>query len=136
LSAHLARRKPKGISEWILKGSTGRLLEGGVSNVFFMRDDGSVLTAPDRWGVLPGVIRSVVLEELKKEGRPVRWTAPKVGDLKRVRGVFLTNSYLKVMPVGRILDERGGVLWECSPDCLRENILPLCEKIEVRSAGE
>lgn len=136
LSAHLARRKPKGVSEWILKGNTGRLLEGAVSNVFFIRDDGSVLTAPERWGVLPGVIRSVVLEELKKAGRSVRWSAPKVGDLNRVRGVFLTNSYLKVMPVGRILDERGGVLWEGAFACLKEEILPLREKIEIRSACE
>ena len=136
LSVYLARKKPKGVSEWILKGKTGRLLEGSVSNVFFFRDDGSVLTAPERWGVLPGVIRSIVLEELKKEGRTVRWSAPKPSDLDQVRGIVLTNSYLKVMPVGRILDEKGEILWEMSPDCLAKEILPLRKKVEIRSSFE
>ena len=136
LSAHLARRKPKGVYEWILKGRTGRLLEGAVSNVFFIRDDGSVMTAPERWGVLPGVIRSVVLEEWKKEGRILRWSAPKSSELDQVKGIFLTNSYLKVMPVGRLLDEKGRVLWEGSPTCLKEEILPLRERLEIRSARE
>jgi len=136
LSAHLARRKPKGVYEWILKGRTGRLLEGAVSNVFFIRDDGTVCTAPERWGVLPGVIRCVVLEEWKKEGRILRWSAPKSSELNQVKGIFLTNSYLKVMPVGRILDEKGGVLWEGSPACLKEEILPFRERIQIRSERE
>lgn len=136
LSAHLARRKPKGVYEWILKGRTGRLLEGAVSNVFFIRDDGTVFTAPERWGILPGVIRCVVLEEWKKEGRILRWSAPKSSELGQVKGIFLTNSYLKVMPVARLLDEKGGVLWEGSPSWLKEEILPLRERIEIRSARE
>jgi branched-chain amino acid aminotransferase len=136
LSATLARKRPPGVFEWILKGKTGRLLEGSVSNVFFIRDDGSVLTAPERWGVLPGVIRSVVLEELKKAGRIIRWSSPKIPDLGETRGVFLTNSYLKVMPVGRILDEKGGVLWEAHPACLEGEIHLLREKLEIRSRSE
>ena len=136
LSACLARKKPKGIYEWILKGKAGRLLEGSVSNVFFIRDDRSALTAHERWGVLPGVIRSVVLEEMQKEGRSLVWSAPKLSELERIRGIFLTNSYLKVMPVGRLLDEKGRVLWEGSPSCLKEEILPLGKRLETRSACE
>ncbi len=135
LSRHLAKRRPSGSMEWLLKGSTGRLLEGSVSNVFFVRDDGVVLTATEEQGVLPGVIRSVVLEELKAAGIGLRWSAPTVSGLNRIREILLTNSYLKVMPVGQLVDEAGGILWR-RQDAAWVLGPELREKVERRARQE
>lgn len=103
LSRWLRSRKRPESAEILLSGRTGRIVEGTVSNVFFVEDSGSVLTPPESWGVLPGVIRAVVLEILGETGRSVRFGAPTRRSLGGIREILLTNSFFGACPVSRVL---------------------------------
>jgi branched-subunit amino acid aminotransferase/4-amino-4-deoxychorismate lyase len=107
LSRWLRLRKRPECAEILLSGRSGRIVEGTVSNVFFVEDSGTVLTPPESWGVLPGVIRAVVLETLGEAGRSVRFGAPTRRSLEGIREIVLTNSFIGALPVSRILPPEG-----------------------------
>lgn len=110
LSRWLRSRKRPSSVDVLLSGRSGRLLEGTVSNVFFVETSGAVMTPPESWGVLPGIVRSVVLEFLGRNETTVRFDSPTRRTLSGIREIFLTNSFLGVMPVSRLLspeDARG-----------------------------
>lgn len=72
-----------------------RILEGSVTNLFLVKRD-RIYTPPLRHGVLPGVTRGVILEIA-----PVRERVIRARELFRANEVFLTNSLIEVLPVGR-----------------------------------
>ena len=140
LSRWLRKRKPPSRFELLMKNSRGYLLEGTVSNLFFLLRDNTVLTPPEHWGVLPGVIREVLIEMLAKREIPLRWGSLTTRTLDRAKGAFLTNSYLELLPVRNIfpsaadldLPEEGekSPLWQSEGDhplfsLLRSDILRL-----------
>jgi len=84
-----------GADEALLIGADGELYEGSVSNVYLVRD-GVVLTPPRSSGILPGIIREVLLEQSEP---PVREELLFRDDLARADEVFVSNSILGVMPV-------------------------------------
>ncbi len=96
-----ARNKAKtaGCDEALLIDANDTLLEGSVSNVFVVRS-GRVFTPPLSAGILPGVVRSLLL---RARGLPlVEETNLPASVLTAADEVFLTNCLLGVMPVARI----------------------------------
>lgn len=93
------------------------LQSGSISNVFVVKN-GILLTPPTpqdlqdksiaesipypKSAVLPGITRSAVMELATREGIDVKPAALTVNDLLEADEVFLTNSIMQVMPVGRI----------------------------------
>jgi branched-chain amino acid aminotransferase len=93
------------------------LQSGSVSNVFLVKD-GAMVTPPTpadlrdpaiaeacpypKSAVLPGVTRQTVLELAGANRIPVRIGAINIDQLLEADEVFLTNSAMQVMPVGRI----------------------------------
>jgi len=93
------------------------LQSGSISNVFIVKE-GTLITPPTaedlripaiaqaspytRSNVLPGVIRAAILELALGRGIPVRIEAITINQLLEAQEVFLTNSIMQVMPVGRI----------------------------------
>ncbi len=93
------------------------LQSGSISNVFMVKD-GVLVTPPTnddllipsvaaacpykRSNVLPGVMRGAVLEIALKNKLPVRLEAISIEMLLEADEVFLTNSIMQVMPVGRV----------------------------------
>jgi len=93
------------------------LQSGSISNVFLVKE-GTLITPPTaedlriaaiaeaspytRSNVLPGVIRAAVLELALGRGIPVKIQAVTINELLEAQEVFLTNSIMQVMPVGRI----------------------------------
>jgi len=87
-----------GYSEAIFCDSVGRLSEGATTNIFLVLN-GEVLTPSTSSGLLPGVIRGVLLEaKLAKEADLL----PE--HLKSAEEIFLTSSTRGVHPVSRIND--------------------------------
>jgi 4-amino-4-deoxychorismate lyase len=90
-----------GVAEGLMLDAHDNVVEGIMSNVFFVRD--GVLSTPDlsQCGVA-GVMRGVVLELAAHMGIPVhidRFSLPQVWAADEV---FLTNSLLDIWPVRRI----------------------------------
>jgi len=85
----------RGYADMIYVGPDDELLEGSVSNLFLVTGKKIVTPALGR-GILPGVTRKVILELVAVTERTVRRD-----ELERAEEVFLTNSLIEVLPVGR-----------------------------------
>jgi branched-chain amino acid aminotransferase len=93
------------------------LESGSISNVFLVKD-GRLLTPPTpvdlqdkalagavpypKSAVLPGITRQVVIELARKHGIELAIGAININQLLEADEVFLTNSIMGIMPVGRI----------------------------------
>jgi branched-chain amino acid aminotransferase len=84
----------QGYADLLYVGLRNEVLEGSVSNIFLVLE-GRLVTPPAA-GILPGVARQVVLELA-----PVRERRVRLEELGRAEEVFLTNSLVEVLPVGR-----------------------------------
>jgi 4-amino-4-deoxychorismate lyase len=90
------------------------LAEGAVSNIFFY-SDGCLKTPSVEAGLLPGVVRAVLLEQLKVEEGLFT-----IDTLMQAEAVFLTNSTVGPLPVDYLLrdglrvhrDSRGHFILE------------------------
>lgn len=87
---------PADVNEAILVGKGGSLYEGLTSN-FFAVMDGTVYTAGE--GVLAGTVREVALAVARREGIPVVLEPPRLADLNRWEGCFITSTSRLLLPV-------------------------------------
>jgi len=94
--AHRARA-----TESLLFNTKGRLAEGAISNVFIVKD-GWLLTPPVEEGLLPGITRAAVLELAAAVGVPAEQRPLSAREVLDADEVFLTNSIMEILPVGRI----------------------------------
>jgi branched-chain amino acid aminotransferase len=87
--------------------------ELGGMNVFFVFDDGSMLTPPLGGTILPGVTRDSILTLARADGRTVRearysieeWRADAASG--RLRECFACGTAAVVSPIGRIKSSKG-----------------------------
>ncbi|HWA11270.1 MAG TPA: aminotransferase class IV [Opitutaceae bacterium] len=79
--------------EAILCDTAGRLVEGCVSNLFFVRD-GGLHTPSLEMGPLPGVMRRRVLELARRLRWPVSEGSFAVADLAGAAEIWLSNSLI------------------------------------------
>ncbi len=97
-----------------LDAAEGRHVEelGGM-NLFFVQDDGTVLTPPTSGTILEGITRSAILELCGKLGHPVSERSVGIDEWRdgvssgRITEVFACGTAAVVTPVGR-LKWRGG----------------------------
>lgn len=98
-----------GADEALLASAAGEVFEGSASNVF-CAVDGDVRTPPVERGVLPGVMRAIVVRLATNAGATVREVPVTRDDLARASEVFLTNAIQGVVPLhtldGRALESR------------------------------
>lgn len=74
----------------------------GAATSFFGVLEGRVVTHPNGERILPGVVRSVVLELAQEQGIDVEERALKVEELSRLGEAFVTSTTQGVLPVTRI----------------------------------
>jgi branched-chain amino acid aminotransferase len=96
--------------EALLLDSTGAVVEGATSNLFFV-DDGTLKTPTTEGDLLPGVTRSVVLDIASEESFPVEEGRYDPGTVRRADEVFLTNTTWEIRPV----EELDGRRFETGP---------------------
>jgi para-aminobenzoate synthetase/4-amino-4-deoxychorismate lyase len=75
----------------LLVSRSGALLETTRANVFLLRD-GELATPPLDGSILPGVMRSVLLEQARRLGIPAREMPLSVEDLRTAEMVLLSGS--------------------------------------------
>lgn len=97
----------RGFDEGLMLNGRNRIACGSRSNIFGMID-GILYTPPLDDGVLPGVVRGVVLEMAKVLQLKHRQAPLWVYDLPRMSEAFLTNSLVGILPLGRIDDQKIG----------------------------
>lgn len=98
--SHEARQlKSDEINEVLMVGASGEVLEGLSSNFFAIRN--GVLMTPDE-GILPGLTRSLILDEAQKAGIPVRFEALPVRDLSSLDEAFISSTSRAVLPITTI----------------------------------
>lgn len=88
------RAKKAGIDEPVFLNERGEICEGAVTNIFFVKENGAVITPKLDCGLLPGIIRRVLLENEMAAEAVIRKE-----ELASFREVFVTNSLMGIMPV-------------------------------------
>jgi branched-chain amino acid aminotransferase len=101
----IRQQMPEDVHEALMI-SSGKILEGLSSN-FFAVKEGVVWTAEE--GVLSGVTRSVVLDEIRSEGILCRFSPLRVEDISVIEEAFITSSSRGVLSVVQIDDQQIGV---------------------------
>ena len=99
------RARDRGFEEAILLNGAGEVCESTSANLFCFRQ-GRLQTPAPSCGLLPGVLRAALMKCLEEEGEPVAEVRLPAASLAECEEVFLTNSLLEIVPVGRI-DEKA-----------------------------
>ncbi len=95
------RARNRGCDEALLVDESGRLLEGARSNLFLVRGGALETPALDS-GILPGVVRGVVLEIARGLGWTVRETEIPGDALRSASEAMLTNALIGVASLVRV----------------------------------
>ncbi|MBI1415836.1 MAG: 4-amino-4-deoxychorismate lyase [Limimaricola sp.] len=83
---------PPGIDEVLFLNTDGLLCEGTITNVFLTMPDGAHLTPARRAGLLPGILRGVLLEQGWREADLT------LADLRAARAVAVGNALRGLIP--------------------------------------
>jgi branched-chain amino acid aminotransferase len=83
----------RGYSEGLYLNNEGFLVEGSTTNVFLVMD-GAVVTPAESHGLLPGIIREVLLENGWAQEASLTLV-----DLEQAEEIFLTSSTRGIHPV-------------------------------------
>ena len=94
------RAQQRGFDEALMTSVNGRVGEASSANIF-VRIGGSWVTPPVQ-GILPGIIREVVLERAADDGIDIEERPLFVGDLQTCESLALTSSGRLVAPVERL----------------------------------
>ncbi len=91
----------QGADEAIMLNNRGHAVCGARSNVFALVED-VLVTPPLADGALGGITRHLVLEAVRDLGLQAAERSLLPGELEHAREIFLTNSLLEIMPLGRL----------------------------------
>jgi branched-chain amino acid aminotransferase len=109
----LSEARGTGATDALLLNTADRVASASAANIFAVRD-GRIETPPASDGVLPGVIRSRVLELAPTLGFEAMERSLDLVDLAGAEAVFLTNSVRLLQPVTEIdgvpVHERSGAV--------------------------
>ncbi|MEW6675419.1 MAG: branched-chain-amino-acid transaminase [Nitrospirota bacterium] len=100
--------KEKGAYEAIMLNSEGRVAEGTISNVFFVKPP--LLCTPSKdAGILSGITRGIVINLAERERIAVNEGSFTPEDLYSASEVFLTNTTMEIIPVCQVDNVRYAV---------------------------
>ena len=99
----LARREaiPLGYDESLLLNEYDEIAEGSASNIFWVRD-GVLFTPLLACGVLPGIIRGILIEHASETGLDVQEGRYHIQDIMESEFAFFTNSLTGLLGIARI----------------------------------
>ncbi|AZR74855.1 hypothetical protein BBF96_07210 [Anoxybacter fermentans] len=97
----LEKARKKGFDEAVFENVYGKICEGTISNIFFIKDN-VVYTPSVSCGILPGIIRNKVMNIVKKLNLKLKTGQYHKDDLFNADEIFITNSLLDVMPVNQL----------------------------------
>ena len=94
----LERARRRGADEGLWLNTQGMLAEGSSSNLFLIRR-GRLYTAGTREGILPGIVRGIVLTVVRSVGLVVHEGRVRLRKLETAGEAFLTSSVRAVRPL-------------------------------------
>lgn len=100
----LQKARSEQFDEVLLCDSSGELISAAMANLFLVDADGRFSTPPVGAGARPGVIRQWLLSKW-----PVREMVLGSNELETASGLFLTNSWIGIMPVTRVGERILGI---------------------------
>ena len=105
----LAKRhaQTRGYDEALFLNTSGNLAEGSTSNIFLVKN-GGVITPNTDEGLLPGIIRNILLEKCIIMGIPAEERIISEKEVWEADECFLTNSLMGVMPLVKINGKKIG----------------------------
>lgn len=104
--AHRIRQSKHPLAEeMIMVDSRGQILEGLTSNFFGVR--AGVISTSDS-GILPGITRSLVLDEAVQSGMVVDYRGFQINEISMLDEAFITSSSRGVLPVTMVDDQMIG----------------------------
>lgn len=89
------------VAEGLMFDTDNFLVEGTMSNLFFMRDEWLLTPALDRCGVA-GVMRAHILELAEQLGMNCEISRLQLSDLQQSHEAFLCNSVIGIWPIRRL----------------------------------
>jgi branched-chain amino acid aminotransferase len=96
----------RGADEVLMTNLAGEITEAAVSNVFFVRN-GEVITPPLSAGILAGITRRFILEQVAPAcGIPAREQSIRVDELNSFEECFVTSTTRDIVPVGAMDETR------------------------------
>jgi len=88
----------QGAFEPILYNKDRYITEGGIRNVFFVKDR-TLYTPSLELGILPGTMRDAVIELAREQGIACRETRISLEEAHSMDEAFLTSTAVKILPV-------------------------------------
>ncbi|MBI5189008.1 MAG: branched-chain-amino-acid transaminase [Nitrospirae bacterium] len=107
--------KEKGAYEAIMLNSEGRVAEGTISNVFFVKEAGAIRESPllctpsKDAGILDGITRGIAINLAERDSIMVNEGSFTPEDLYSALEVFLTNTTMEIIPVCQVDNVRYSV---------------------------
>jgi len=103
----VARREAMGLGfdEGVFLNEAGEVAEATASNIFWLKK-GVLYTPSLECGVLPGVIRALLIETARDLGIEVVEGKFSLSGLLSSQGVFLTNSLMGIASVAQIVEHK------------------------------
>jgi branched-chain amino acid aminotransferase len=90
--------REKGVYEAVLLNNDGQITEGSRSNLFFIDQQGKLVTVPEK-AILPGITRKYVLEIAEKNDIPIIEKSVPLNSLDSQVSAFISGTSPKVLPV-------------------------------------
>jgi branched-chain amino acid aminotransferase len=125
--AHRARA-----TEALIFNTKGRLAEGSLSNVFIV-SEGRLLTPSVEEGLLAGITRAAVLELAAEVGVPAEQRPLAVREVLDADEIFLTNSIMELLPIGRVERKEIGT---GRPGSVTKQLASAYRALVIRETGQ
>lgn len=87
----------RGYDEAILLNTAGKIADGAIANVFIVKNN-CIYTPPIQDGALPGVMRSILLEEFSSMFK-IKEKSFSATEAEKADEVFVTNALMGVQPL-------------------------------------
>ncbi len=84
--------------EPVLFNEEGNITEGGIRNVFFVKEN-TVITPPLHLGILPGTMRESVIDVVKQSNFLLKETLIPMDSVDSMDEAFLTSTTMRILPV-------------------------------------
>ncbi|MDM8560860.1 aminotransferase class IV [Candidatus Parabeggiatoa sp. HSG14] len=85
----------------VVLSSDNLITEGATWNIFFLQKE-KLITPPIQDGLLPGIIRKIVLENISQTSVELKEESVYVSSLENFDGCFITNAAIGIAVVGSI----------------------------------
>lgn len=89
----------KTFQEGLVRDYAGHVIEGTMSNLFVMPQDGSIVTPDLQMCGIAGVMRRFIIQILEKLGIQCHIRAVDLEDVLQAKALFMTNSLIGLWPV-------------------------------------